>query len=177
MDRSTINTILAIAIPFALSTGFALYIRWSNNRYQEAKKGVEDRTTKLADVTMRLEKIEREQAALTAQAAPINAVFQAILIKQLTHFHTPDMDALMVKLGDVDHPPTITEAEEVQLAKALKERAKELDISDNERDAAIALPIIIRMVKREAEAVANGAKFADVKVVGLLPEGEEEKPA
>jgi hypothetical protein len=97
----------------------------------------------------------------------------------LTHFHTPVMDALMVKLGDVGTPPTITEEEEVELIAALKQRAEDVGplIDEDERDAAELLPIQMRRVKREAEAIANGdGKLVDIQVVGRVDteEGREE---
>jgi hypothetical protein len=117
-----------------------------------------------------LAKIDAELSALKSQIAPVNAAFTAILIKELTHFHTPVMDALMEKLGDEHSLPTITDDEEAQLNSALKERMADMgpEISDNERDGAEMLPVMIRRKKREAQAVREGAAFTAIQVVGIL---------
>src|SRR5678815_4707353 len=83
---------------------------------------------------------------------PISTAFQAILIKELTHFHTPVMDALMSKIGP---PFTLTAAEETELIAALEQRTQDMaaEISDSERDAAKILPLVMKRAKLEALAL------------------------
>jgi len=82
-------------------------------------------------------------ATLTSSVQPIATAFQAVLIKELTHFHTPEMDSLMVKLGP---PSAIIPEEMARLVVLLKEREIAVDdqITDSERDAAHILPAVIK---------------------------------
>ena len=98
----------------------------------------------------RVIELERRGALLNQQTIPISAAFQAILVQDLTHFHTPEMDELMVKLG----PPFIlTEKEAERLITLLSERECDLgpEVSQSERDAARMLPLVIRRVAMERE--------------------------
>lgn len=99
----------------------------------------------------RLDEIERQLGSIAQTVQPISVAFQAILIKQLTHEHSPVLDDLMAKIG----PPNIlTDEEQVELLFELKERAKDMSslISDSERDAAKMLPLVMDRVKAETEA-------------------------
>ena len=111
----------------------------------------------------KIAELEKQQAAMHQQVLPISTAFQAILIKELTHFHTPKMDALMVKLGP---PYVLNEAEEIELSIALKERAvdKASEISESERDAAQMLPMVMKRVKLEA---ATAVILQDLTVVAM----------
>ena len=84
----------------------------------------------------------------TATAVPINVAIQTLLIKELTHYHTPEVDALLAKLGP---PFTLTDDEERALLLALEKREQEKDsqITDSEREAARMLPLIIKRIKRD----------------------------
>jgi hypothetical protein len=95
------------------------------------------------------------QLSLVRQAVvPISAAFQAVLIKELTHFHTPVMDKLMEKLGP---PFTLTEAEEKELIAALAVRAKDMGdkMSQSERNAATMLPFIMQRVRVQTQVQAR----------------------
>ena len=96
---------------------------------------------------------------------PISTAFQAILIKELTHFHTPEMDALMAKIGP---PNTLTVVEQERLAVLLNERMKDMGplISDSERDAARILPAIMKRAKIE-QNVITGAEETKVSLVSV----------
>jgi hypothetical protein len=109
--------------------------------------------------------LQRQLSLLTQSVTPISAAFQAILIKQLTHFHTPELDALLTKIGP---PVTLTQQEEKQLAKELESRAADLDdsISEDERGAAVMLPFLIKRVRRETEMPLD-IKNADALVVSV----------
>ena len=133
---------------------------------KDAKSKQDDRITEL----------ERQLGIVGAQVAPFNTAFQSMLIKQLTHAHTPYQDALMQKLGEAGVPPTITPQEEVELLAVLKQIANDPSVPDDERDAATILPIQMRRVKRDAEKIAQlGASphLVDIQVVGMIDSGEE----
>jgi len=97
----------------------------------------------------RLVELEKQLALVSAAVVPISTAFQAILIKELTHFHTPELDALMRKIGP---PSTLTEDEERRMAVLLEAREIDMadEISSSERDAARMLPMVIRRAKAEA---------------------------
>lgn len=107
--------------------------------------------TALIDRLIVLEK----QLALVGQAVvPISTAFQAILIKELTHMHTPILDALMTKIGP---PSTLSDDEFDELATALLERTMDMGdlISDSERDAAVMLPLVMKRAQREYQALTR----------------------
>jgi len=95
-----------------------------------------------------LEILERDVAILKQSITPISAAFQAMLVKELTHFHTPEMDALLVKLGP---PYSLSWADEQRLVELLQERTSEVSglLTESERDAASILPAVIKRVKSE----------------------------
>ena len=138
---------------------------------REEKAAVIAKADKLAEEHRAL---EEKVNALTAQlglvsqvVTPINQAMQALLIRELTHYHTPELDALMAKL-----PPdgTLTIKEEERIAVLLKERADELNgsIPEHERDAAHILPFIIKRVKAEAQSIAESTP--QLKIVAVPPE-------
>lgn len=145
--------------------------------------------------TATVEKLVREKAAVTALAdklaaqhkeleekvnvltnqlglvsqvvTPINQAMQALLIRELTHYHTPELDALMAKL-----PPegTLTLEEEQRIGVLLKEREQDLDdsVSESEREAALILPYIIKRVRAEAAAIVESTP--QLKIVAVPPD-------
>jgi hypothetical protein len=114
----------------------------------------------------RVTELERTLAQVNAQVIPISTAFQAILIKELTHFHTPEMDALMVKIGP---PNTLTPDEEKRLAALLVERTKDMgpEISDSERDAAAILPAVMKRSRIEQETIRT-AESLKLKLVTVV---------
>lgn len=94
--------------------------------------------------------LEKQLALIAASVVPISTAFQAILIKELTHMHTPVLDALLAKVGP---PSSLTEDETEEMAQLLKERALDMgdQISSSERDAAIMLPMVIKRAKIELD--------------------------
>ena len=97
----------------------------------------------------RIKELEKQLAVISAAVVPISTAFQAVLIKELTHMHTPRLDALMLKIGP---PSTLTEDEEEEMAHLLRERATDMGnlITDSERDAALMLPMVIKRARIEA---------------------------
>lgn len=121
----------------------------------------------------KIQKLEVQLAQVQQSVVPMSAAFQAILIKELTHYHTPVMDALLQKLGP---PNTLTEAEEDQLIAALKQRTKDMGdlISDSERVAAALLPLVMKRVHLE-EISSTTVQLQTVSVPEAPPEAPPEK--
>lgn len=144
MIEISLSTVLTIVFGLA-ATSVLMYLTYTVHRSAE-------RNIEAAKVTLlaRVQELERNSALLSQQTIPISAAFQAILIQDLTHFHTPEMDELMVKLG----PPFIlTEKETNRLIELLAERERDLgpEVSQSERDAARMLPLVIRRVAADLE--------------------------
>lgn len=141
---------------------FLATLYWTKRRERLAG---EERTNQ------RIIDLEKQLATLGATVVPISTAFQALLVKELTHMHTPRMDELLAKIGP---PTTLTEAEEEELAAGLAQRAEDMGdlIDESEREAAMLLPLVIKRAKREAEA----APASDVQLVGLPEDdpGDEE---
>jgi hypothetical protein len=123
-----------------------------------------------AEMQKRITELEKQLELVRQSVVPISTAFQAILIKELTHYHTPVMDALMVKLGP---PYTLSEAEERELIAALEQRTRDMGelISPSERDAARMLPLLMKRVSRERSVDINTLQL---KVVGF-PKATDEK--
>ena len=102
------------------------------------------------ELSERMSKIEVTISMIGQSILPMSTAFQAILVKELTHFHTPVVDALLEKLGP---PLTITEEEMETLKAELIKRTEELDplVGEAERESAIILPYVIKRVKRERD--------------------------
>lgn len=111
----------------------------------------------------RLQDLETKLALVNQAVVPISTAFQAILIKELTHFHTPEMDALMVKIGP---PNTLTEEDAARLAVLLKERTEDMgdEITASERGAASILPEVMKRAIIE-QTVLQNEELLRLKVV------------
>lgn len=101
-----------------------------------------------------------------ATIQPLSVVFQAALTKQLTHMHTPEMDALLAMLD----PFVLTIEQEARLAVLLAERTRDMggEISDSERDAAMMLPFVMKRVRAEKRLYGAG----ELKLVIVPPDHE-----
>ena len=93
---------------------------------------------------------------------PISTAFQTVLVKQMTHYHTPVLDELMAKML----AETLTDADRVELAAALKEREQDMGsmIDASERGAAKLLPLIMERVVLEKAQTVKGFNVILVKV-------------
>ena len=177
MNQALINSIGLLVIGSMLAAFWTWF--WKGRaatieRLEREKKAVTDMADKLA---REHKELEEKVTALTNQlglvsqvVTPINQAMQALLIRELTHYHTPELDALLAKL-----PPegNLTDAEWLRLAALLKEREQELNgsIPESEREAALILPYIIKRVKAEAADIANAATEApQLKIVAVPPE-------
>jgi hypothetical protein len=165
------NSVALLVIGAALSFAAAWFWFRKNAAVAEARRISEEH----AKLVTRVADMERQMGQVGQAILPISAAFQAILIKELTHFHTPVMDALLVKLGP---PVTLTADEEVALQQALETRVEEMNgaLNEAERDAAIMLPMVMRRVRAENEALANAP--SELRVVAVVPDKavEEETP-
>lgn len=174
MPQQMINSLLLLFLSSALVAFWTWFWRFratTVKRLEDEKAAVIAKANKLADEHRELaEKVDALQAQLglvNQVVTPINQAMQALLIRELTHYHTPELDALLAKL-----PPEgdLTPEEHLRIAVLLKERAEELNgtIPESEREAAIILPYIIKRVK--AEAVALVESTPQLKIVAVPPE-------
>lgn len=104
----------------------------------------------------RIAELERSMGAVNLAVMPLTAAYQQMLIAKLTHFHTPEMDALMQKIT----PDTLTREETLRLGVLLEERERDMGnlISPQERIAAHLLPGVVALAKHE---VATGGAAGD----------------
>jgi hypothetical protein len=119
---------------------------------------------------LRIVEIEKQIALISASVVPISTAFEAVLIKQLTHLHTPRLDDLMTRIGP---PSSLLPAEVDEMADLLRERAIDMGdrICDSERDAAVMLPLVMKRARIEADdpivIVADGALLQLVSTPNL----------
>ena len=150
------QSILLIAFSAVLTFMAASY--WFNkNRDTAAAKAL----------TERLATLEAKAAVAEQALVPISSAFQAILIKQLTHYHTPELDALLAKLD----PYSLTDEEERRFYFLLEERTRDMgsEIDASERNAAKMLPYVIKRVKEETDT----KKEVALQIV-VVPMGAED---
>lgn len=128
--------LLAAAALTFLATWF-----WKRSAVKDVDKG-------------RITKLEQQLAVLMAEAQPINAYVQAMAIAKLTHFHTPETDELLAKVGANKR---LSEPDVQRLATAMKEREVVVDseVDEEERIWARIFPDIVRLAKIEAERLAS----------------------
>lgn len=102
----------------------------------------------------RITELEKQMAILTAEAKPINAYVQAMAIQKLTHFHTPQTDELLARVGANEK---LSELDVEKLAAALREREVTVDseVDEEERIWARIFPDIVRLKQIEAERLAS----------------------
>jgi hypothetical protein len=118
----------------------------------------------------RVTDLEFQLRSLKEAVVPISTLMQAALVKELTHLSTPEMDALLVKIGP---PYALTHDEEQRLVVLLEERAGLVGsmLTESERNAAKMLPWIIQRVKAEA---AMGVTELQQAALGATPTPVEE---
>lgn len=139
------NPVVLLVIGAVLSQGASWY--WWNKKIAAKAKELQETTNqRLFD---RIVELEKQAASIQQTVLPLSTAFQAMLVKELTHMHTPEMDALLVKLGP---PYLLTPIEEGRLADLLLQRVTDLspEISEGERDAALIMPYVMKRVRAEA---------------------------
>jgi len=168
--RSNINSIGIGLVMLLFGLGVTAFWRYRDMAAKRAEKLIEE-NKKLEG---RIADMEKSMLLVNQQVLPMNAAFQAILIRELTHFHTPRMDELMKKMGP---PCALNEGERDELHILLKERTRDMGdtISESERDAARMLPMMMRRVAREAAEIEMATP--QLKLVVVAPsEVMEEAP-
>lgn len=134
---------------------------------QGAEAAIE-RTRKEEALQQRVVELEAKLLLVNERVIPISMAMQALLIKELTHYHTPAMDRLLEKIGP---PNTLTPDEEKALIVGLKQRTQDMgaEIGESERDAAVMLPLIMRRVHAEEQLqLASATKVSLVSIPAII---------
>lgn len=155
LEPTTYNSIGLVLLTSAVS--FAASWFWYTKKARTDK--VHDDEVVAGDTAHRIQDLEKQLAVLTATFTPISEAFKAVLIKQLTHFHTPEMDALLEKAAKNG----LSNSEEKRLQQMLIARAQDLNgrIDSSEREAALMLPLVMNRVRA-------GAAVTDSEVMVVL---------
>jgi hypothetical protein len=158
-----LNPIIGALGMLVVSTGLGLLTTWFWFRKNAAMKERDRIAVEHEKLLERISQIELQSHVLAQAMIPVSAAFQAILIKELTHMHTPEMDALLVKLGP---PFELTEDEADRLSILLERRTRDIgaEISASERDAAAMLPALIRRVRTESDQMKD---IPQIKIIAL----------
>jgi|SRR5579863_1049082 len=131
---------------------------------QRAAAAIADAHLKLLN---RVVELEKSLALVNQAVVPISAAFQAMLIKDLTHAHTPEIDALLAKIG----PPLVLTLRDVdRLGVLLAEVTADNTITERERDAARMLPMVMRRVLADKESSGIEAEPL-VRIIVTTQEG------
>lgn len=175
--RALFNSVAVAVLGAILSFAAAWFWFNKNKAVAEAKRLAEEQS----ELQKRVMDLESQLSSVKQAVQPISAAFQAILIKELTHFHTPELDELLTRVGP---PSTLTPEEESRMAELLAARAKDLNgrIDEYEREAAVMLPMVLRRTKREIEAIDTLRRSSDpvelaVVSVAVPVDHEAETPA
>lgn len=202
IDRPVLNTILAVALPFALTCIFALYMRRSNRKHEAAMKEIETKATDEREASKQKhdEEKERLREGVTAQKELLNRLGQienlyASLRGEMTQAQ-PIYAALLEKaIGVLTHPSKEFFKDDKVLAKVLdgtlteEERTEKLEplllkraidpnpeVSEEEKLIAGILPTLMLLADAESKSIEP---FTNVKLIsGTAPEpgkAEEEK--
>jgi hypothetical protein len=159
------NSVLLLIISAILAFAAAWFWFSRNTAIEKAKVLAVDH----AAVLSRLSFAEAQLARIDQVVVPINTMMQAMLVRELTHYHTPEMDELMKKIGP---PSLLSEEETKRLIVLLEERTKDMGplISASERGAATILPVIMERAKAEQDQIgyAESTKTQLVSVVSIV---------
>lgn len=140
---------LTVAIIVAIGAGLGYHAREDEKKRKAAaderaaqERVIEALRSDIAAVSVKLQLLEQPVMSL-------NAAYQRRLIEELTHFHEPRTDELLVKIGP---PYMLSDVEERELLAALDKRIAESPagmMPESEVDAARMLPMVIKRVKNE----------------------------
>jgi len=174
MNASLLNSI-SISFLGSTLTFLATWFWYTRNL---AVKRAEVLAVEHEKVLARLQELETKERISSQTLTPIITAFQGILVKQLTHAGKPEMDFLMVKIGP---PNVLSDEERARLMEMLHERTTDMgiEITASERDAAVILPIVMKMADTEQKDFAHVDGATDLKlvtivsVVGAVPKPEE----
>ena len=162
--------ILVLSVVCWVMTLVFLCYGWRTTRYELAILHADARSLSETVTTLRSQLRTIHQAVI-----PLNLAIQNVLVKELTHFHTPVLDGLMAKLGP---PFMLTDEEEAELLRLLTERERDMgeSISPAERDAAKILPVIIRRVRRDLAHITPATALA-LQMGSIMPTASDGKEA
>lgn len=171
---NSIGLLLLGSIMAAFWTWFWRFRTTTVKRLEDEKAAVVAKANKLAEehkeLVATVNELKNQLGLVSQVVTPINQAMQALLIRELTHARTPEMDALLAKL-----PPDgeLTTEEFARLTILLKERIDALNgsIPESEREAAIILPYVIKRVKAEAADLADKASEAPQLKIVAVPAG------
>lgn len=143
--------VLVMPLVALLGGGLVTFLGTAYWRSREDAMSLKERIVEL-EAKVRLQDLAQQH--IISQVVPLNTAFQALLMKDLTHAHTPEMDALLVKLGP---PYKLTTEDETRLSYLLYDRYRneDGDVTERERDAARMLPMLMKRVKEEAATLAS----------------------
>lgn len=174
VTRALLNS-AGLVLMSTMLTAIAAWFWFTKNagvkKVEQEKQAVVDEARRLASehqvLMNRVRDLETQLVSVTQTVLPLSTAFQAILVKELTHYHTPVMDKLMEKIGP---PNTLTVEEQQHLITLLEERTRDLNgrISESERDAAVMLPLVMKRARAEQEALLKAP--VELKVVAVKPE-------
>jgi len=120
---------------------------------------------------LRITTLEGQLELVGASVVPFNMAVVQMLVKELTHDHAPEADALMVLLK----PDIINEDEQARLFVLLKERETNA-ATPSEREAAAVLPVFVRRAREEAIALSDPEAKARLRYVAVTPEHDSTVP-
>lgn len=172
MSQAFMNSLAIVVLGSVLAFVFASFWHLKNHTMRKAERLVDEakeKADKLAvekgELEERVRDLELKFTAVNERVTPISAAFQAMLIKELTHFHTPELDELLEKIGP---PYRLTETERDRMIVLLRARAEDMNgrISELERDAAVMLPMVIKRALAEAAALVVAP--SELQIVEVL---------
>ena len=174
MSQSLFNSVGLLVVASIIAAFWTWFWRFRSTtiaRLERARYDEMLKADKLAvehrELVSKVNELQQQLGLVNQVVTPINQAMQALLIRELTHYHTPELDALMAKLPPEGH---LTIKEQERLAVLLAERENELNgsIPESEREAAHILPFVIKRVLAEAENIADAATAApQLKIVAV----------
>ena len=156
-----LNSGLVLALIGIAATLYSLYRREKNIK-------AEATAVKTERLMQRITDLEKQQVGMTASLQPISEAYKAMLIKELTHDHAPELDSLMAEIGP---PSTLTREKRDRMDHLLEQRWRIADplVDERERDAAQMLLLVVKRAAWEAELMASSEGGA-VQTVWLPPD-------
>jgi hypothetical protein len=163
MNASNVHTIAEAFLAAALLFLGGAY--WRQLAKRDAKVAADAASTK--SLQEQLSALQNQMQLLGIAVQPLTAAMAAMLVKSLTHFHTPEVDELLAKVGP---PNTLSAAEEQQLGAYMRKRMRDMavEITPLERNAAQMLPLVIE--RNRLESV--GLEELGLKLVGIPKDHE-----
>ena len=165
-----INSIILLVLSTLLSFLSAYFWFVKTQTAKDRDKALAAHDKSVADIFA----LQKEIDILQHSIQPISGAFQAMLIEKLTHEHEIESDALLVKIGP---PNVLTPTETLRLGVLLDIRIADQTgrISDNEKDAATILPVVMRMAELERKTLIEAGKIPINAVVSPVQKKKDEE--